>query len=287
MWNRIKWMPAANKVTALYQLIMIGLIVFNFPVVQWSGFWIAAHLLLIGIFIYTAPEPDNGWQQAVRFWNPLLVIFFNFSELHYLIHPLRPHDVDSLLIQLDHWIFGLHPTVWMEKIQFAALTEYLQLVYSSFYFLPLILVILLLRRKQNKDANFFVFVVVYGFYFSYLGYFMMPAIGPRFTLSHLQSTTLQGLWLTPIIRHTLDTLENIQRDAFPSGHTMITVLTMFYAWIFHRKYFWWLLPVGLSLIFSTVYLRYHYVVDVLGGIFWAAMVVASARPLFLRIRGRE
>ena len=55
------------------------------------------------------------------------------------------------------------------------------------------------------------------------------------------------------------------RDCFPSGHTEIALVVLLYAWRFERRYFCGLLPAVGLLLFSTVYLRYHYVVDVLAG----------------------
>ena len=56
----------------------------------------------------------------------------------------------------------------------------------------------------------------------------------------------------------------------------MTFLTMFYARRFHKKYYYLLLVIGASLIFSTVYLRYHYVIDVIGGLAMAALVILTA-----------
>ena len=81
-------------------------------------------------------------------------------------------------------------------------------------FLTIILAYILYRRKAYDDFDYFTFIIVFGFYLSYLGYFIVPAIGPRFTLDHLQTFPVTGIWATDAIRHTLDKLENIQRDAF-------------------------------------------------------------------------
>ena len=275
-----KQIRAADKTTILYLIIISFLILFNYDKVEYAGFWLIAHLIII-IWLWLTPIIDKGiFNKRYVFWNPIVIIFFSFSELHYLVHTIHPVDFDAMLIQIDFSTFGLHPTVWLEKITFPALTEYLQLIYTTFYFLPIILIILLLRQKQDAKADFIIFSVVYAFYLSYAGYFTIPAIGPRFTLDHLQTFQLQGLCLTPGIRLTLDTLENVQRDAFPSGHTAITVMTMFYAYKYNKKYFYILIVIGLSLIFSTVYLRYHYVVDVIAGFVLAGFSLFTAEFVY-------
>ena len=66
------------------------------------------------------------------------------------------------------------------------------------------------------------------------------------------------------------------RAAFPSLHAGVSLLTLVYAW---RHVRWYVLPLGIvvtGLLASTVYLRHHYVVDLLAGallvpwVLWAA-----------------
>jgi membrane-associated phospholipid phosphatase len=61
----------------------------------------------------------------------------------------------------------------------------------------------------------------------------------------------------------LMTIEGTIPDAFPSGHALIAMLVLVLSWRLHRRVFWWLLPFATGLILATMYLRYHYVVDVL------------------------
>lgn len=281
MKKLIKKIPrAADQVTILYQLLMIVLIIFHFNSIQYNIYFIIYHLLLVTFLLWLADAPENPILNWIKLWNPIILIPINFSELHYLVHPVNPFDFDKALIDLDYVLFGVHPTVWMERILNPFFTEYLQIIYTTFYFLPILLVYLLYKRQADKEFDYFVFIVVFGFYLSYIGYFLVPAVGPRFTIDYLQTTPLTGLWLTESIRHTLDTLENIQRDAFPSGHTEITVLTMYYAYFYSKRYFYVLLIIGTSLVFSTVYLRYHYVVDVFAGLILAGIVVIISPTVY-------
>ncbi len=273
--------PAAI-VTIAYQLLIMITVIFYFDAVP-GPFWILLyHVVIIALVLKLPFLPDQRWKWLKDFY-PAVVIPTNFSELHYLVHNVNPIDMDNALIAIDHWLFGVHPTVWLERLTHPLFTEYLQVIYTTFYFLPIILAVLLIRRGEYEKFHYFLYIIVLGFYVSYIGYFMVPAIGPRFTLDHLQSFPLEGLWLTGIIRHTLDVLENIQRDAFPSGHTEMTVLTMIYAFKYHRRYFYVLLIVGTSLVFSTVYLRYHYVIDVIAGTVLAFLVAWIGEWLYAEI----
>jgi membrane-associated phospholipid phosphatase len=62
---------------------------------------------------------------------------------------------------------------------------------------------------------------------------------------------------------------------------------LYYARTFHRKVFWWLLPLGTGVIVSTVYLRYHYVIDVVAGALVAVAIVMIAKPLHRVLGGTK
>jgi membrane-associated phospholipid phosphatase len=281
MKNFVNIFPrAADQVTIAYQLIMLLLIIFHFSSIDYGIVLALYHVLIVLLLFWLPNAPQNPIINWFKTWNPIVIIPTNFTELHYLVHNVSPMDFDKALIDLDYAIFGDHPTVWIERLANPILTEYFQIIYTMFYFLPIILAYILYRRKDYQEFDYFTFIIVFGFYLSYLGYFIVPAIGPRFTLNHLQSFPVSGIWTTDAIRHTLDTLENIQRDAFPSGHTEMTFLSMIYAYKYSKKYFYVLLIVGTSLIFSTVYLRYHYVVDVVAGILLAIGVLITARAVY-------
>ena len=99
------------------------------------------------------------------------------------------------------------------------LTDLLQVAYISYYLLPVTLGIALKLRADNRAFDRSLFLIMLCFYLSYIGYLLMPALGPRFTMEHLQHRELQGLFISGPVQEALNRLEGIKRDAFPSGHT--------------------------------------------------------------------
>jgi len=204
---------------------------------------------------------------------PTISILAIFDSLELIVHAVNPQDIDPLLIKLDFLLFGGHPTVMLEGIMHPLLTDALQLAYSSYYLMPFTIGIVLLAQKREPEFDYALFLIMLCFYLSYAGYLLFPAIGPRFTIVHLQNSELQGFVLTAPIQELLNRLEGIKRDAFPSGHTAIALIVLFLAFKFEKKLFWIFLPFVSALIFSTVYLRYHYVVDVIAGILLTALTL--------------
>jgi membrane-associated phospholipid phosphatase len=299
----LKLTPADKVVVAYVAAIALLILIFNYRIESW-GWLCAGHAVLIMLIVLVARWDRPGFPAPPRYvpspsrrvasspplrvitfihgWYPVVLIGLTYKELGYLIPRIHPHDFDSALASIDYRVLGVNPTVWLERLTWPPLTEVLQLTYSTYYFLPIILGVVLWRTRELERFRFWVFVVVLGFYLSYLGYLAVPAIGPRFLPAIVEDQTkpLTGVLLFTPLREALDRAEGITRDCFPSGHTELTLLVLYYAFRLHRKTFRWLLPFGMGIIVSTVYLRYHYIVDVVAGAGLAVAVIVIARPVY-------
>jgi membrane-associated phospholipid phosphatase len=230
-------------------------------------------LILVQALLFLFREKGELIHWTYHLIFPTISILAIFDSLEYLVHAINPRDIDPLLIRLDYLLFGGHPTVMMERIMAPLLTDALQVAYSSYYFLAVTLGAVLLIRKDEKAFDHSLFLIMFCFYLSYVGYLLFPALGPRFTMNHLQTTDLQGFFITRPVQELLNRLEGIKRDAFPSGHTGIALTVLYLSWKHEKRLFRIFLPFVAALIFSTVYLRYHYVVDVLAGFALAALTL--------------
>jgi len=186
---------------------------------------------------------------------------------------VNPKDIDPVLIRLDYLIFGGDPAVMLERIMNPFLTDVLEIAYTTYYFMAISLGVILMLHHKKEEFNRTIFLVLFCFYLSYLGYIILPALGPRFAINGLKDVPLKGFLVAEPIQNFLNWLEGIKRDAFPSGHTAIALTVLYLSCRFEKKLFRMLLPAVLALIFSTVYCRYHYVVDVLAGMILAVLTV--------------
>lgn len=279
---------------ALFLSILNAIFCFKIP--NWA-LDIAINLIYIGFIFSLAylhkTTKSKFWEQS-HYWYLVPTILFSFKEVGYMIKYIHMgKDYDQFLIAIDRFLFGTDPTHLLFNIANPVLTEVLQIAYSSFYFLPVILGIDLIINKRIQGLTYSTFIIVYGFYLSYLGYFLWPGIGPRFTLHVFENTSqeLPGIFATDFIRDFLNSAEGItkgalnpaalvQRDVFPSGHTQMTLLSMYLAYKFKAKSRRFIIPAGILLIFGTVYLRYHYVIDLFGGAVFMVLTLITGHYIY-------
>jgi membrane-associated phospholipid phosphatase len=243
---------------------------------------VALHVALTALLIFEVKFP-NPTSHAFRHWYPLPYVASCYKEMALFIPAVRTTDADRWLANLDFRIWGANPTVWMERIHTPALTEFLQIAYTLFVPAVMLVPVLLWLRRRYRDFQYYAFLIALGFLASYVGYLLVPARGPRFLLAPLQHAPLQGLWLFSRMQAGLDRLESAHYDCFPSGHTALTMLA---AWgsrmiskRLHRAYLFYT-PL---IIFATVYLRYHYTVDLLAGAALALLAIWTAPFAYARL----
>jgi len=257
----------ADAVTIIFLLFLSALTLIFYQHIPKAPFLISLYSIFFIAQIILIRFKNNGRFMGL-FYDlifPILCVLVIFDSLEWLVHYVNPEDIDPILIRLDYLIFNNHPTIVLERIMSPLLTDILQIAYSTYYFIPISFGVVLLLNNQREEFNRTLFLILFCFYLSYLGYILMPALGPRFTISHLQTTELQGLFIAEPLQKFLNHLEGIKRDAFPSGHTAVAVTVLYLAYRFKKRFFWILLPIVSALIFSTVYCRYHYVVDIIAG----------------------
>jgi membrane-associated phospholipid phosphatase len=280
-------------VYSLY-LSLVNIIFFD-KVEEW--YLLVSFNAFLIFFVFTIAYLDKNKSHflimQLHYWYIVPLILIIFKQLYFMVKPIRNVDYDHVLIEIDRWMFGFDPTVELYKIANPYLTELLQIVYGLFFFLPIILAVDLMINKRIGNVKYEAFIILFGFLLSYIGYILVPAIGPRFTLHdfYLKEVELPGLFLTEFLREivnsgesipggTIDAIDKVQRDVFPSGHTQMTLLTMYLAVKFKTKTKNFFLVVGTLLIFATVYLRYHYVIDLIAGFFFMVFTLWSGYHLY-------
>jgi membrane-associated phospholipid phosphatase len=241
----------ADTLNVSFLLFLAAITIFSRDVIPVSTTLVTVFIALIAaqIALMKYGRMNIVLSYAYDLFFPFFCILIVFEGLGYMVHTLHPKDMERFINPL--------------------LTDIMQLAYISYYFLPIILGMILKAQKDDQAFDRSLFLIIFCFYLSYIGYLLMPALGPRYTINHLQTLDLEGLVFAQPIQDALNRLEGIKRDAFPSGHTGVALTVLYCAYLHEKRIFWIYLPIVILLMISTVYSRYHYVVDVLAGILLA------------------
>lgn len=300
-----KYLHSADLLFIGFNLILSTInVVFSDRIPYWWLILLSNFLGSSVIFVMAYARHKVDWKpvRILHDWYVPVATFFTYKALYFMIAPIHSgRDYDDVLIAIDRWLFGVDPTVWIMEFANPWLTEITQIAYTLFYFLFLMLGYEFYRRHNLDLFHYFMFTCVYGFFLSYLGYFLLPAVGPRFTLHDfaMLDHELPGLFLTPHLRWFVNSGGSIppditnevairltQRDVFPSGHTMMTIILMYLSGRFKAKSRYFMYVTGVLLIVATVYHRYHYVIDLIAGALFAVFCIATSLTLYRFLKRR-
>lgn len=288
-----KNLRAVDMIYVLFHLLLTAVnLAFASSIPGWL-FLAVFNIALVLFILFAARNAGEGggrvWAVLHLFY-PAAMITVTYKQIYVLVPAVRPGIYDNVLIAVDRFLFGEDPTVFLFRFAHPVLTEFLQIAYVSFYLLPILLAVALVRRRRFAALDYTAFLIIYGFFLSYMGYFILPAIGPRFSLHDFYAINIElpGILLTNAIRDFVnvgasassthpDAARLIQRDVFPSGHTLVTLVSIYLAIRLRTRTRYVMIPVGALLIFSTVYLRYHYVIDIIGGLVFFGLTITTGR----------
>jgi membrane-associated phospholipid phosphatase len=225
----------------------------------WRGAIAAARAAKLGASFSTR------WWHFWRHWYPHIFFLFCFEELAHLMKLFSPHWQDAKLIAFDHWLTGVHPTIWLEQFVTPLRNECMQFAYLT-YFTYLLIVggILYFRREWHAYWSVMTYSMV-GYSIGYLIAMFFPVESPWFSLAGSWHAPLNGGPFTATINF-IEHYGRVRGAAFPSEHVAGSIAALWGAWKFRRWLFWVMAPMVFLMCASTIWGRYHYVADIFGGI---------------------
>lgn len=200
-----------------------------------------------------------------RHWYPHLFFLFCFEELGHFMRLVTPEWQDAKLIAFDHWLTGVHPSVWLEQFAAPGRNEFMQFAYITYFLYLLALGGILYHRKEWSG---YWSVMTYSGMAYAIGYVIaicFPIESPWFAMAGMWRGQLRGGVFTSLINF-IEHYGRVRGAAFPSEHVAGSVAALWGAWRHRRWLFWVMLPLAVCMCASTVWGRYHYVADVFGGV---------------------
>jgi membrane-associated phospholipid phosphatase len=214
----------------------------------------------------------------LRIWWPLLAMVASYPLVPAIIDGSGEADADFWLSRIDAALFlGHDPLLLAERLIHPALSEWMAFCYTSYGLLFILTAALFLLPSDERPARWFVTAASLTLAVGYVGYTLVPAVGPLFW----QKNFTRGLDFQYMseLKAMLHDRPRIARDCFPSLHTAVTLMILYGTRRWLRRAFWLMLPIAATIPVACVYMRHHYVIDVVAGAALAWAVIAALRPL--------
>lgn len=204
-----------------------------------------------------------------RDWCPFILLsacyFALFSNLMFRVNP---HTADAVLSRFDAAIVGNQPSFVLEKWITPGATDFFNFIYFSYVFsLPVVAIYFYVKREKavfRRVMMGYLTLMLMGI----IGYLCVPAIGPGSYFADRYAHDLSGHALSRGVDFIISN-GRVAYDCFPSLHVGIPLLLCFYLRDYLRRLFIPGLFYVLTMSVTVIYLRYHYLADVLAAYVFA------------------
>lgn len=225
-------------------------------------------------------QPSNlRWRARLLFYPIAMNICFLLMKS--AVPAIHPERVDALLRTVDDSLIGANLSLRLESFIHPAITEIMSFCYLIFFPNLFVGMIYYFIGDLALLKKFFTGLFsIYGI--GFIGYSILPAFGPYIAMADDFKTPLVGWfiskWNNAVVRAGTNGV-----DVFPSLHCAVSSYILLFDFRHRRWRFYFYLVPAIGLWISTIYLRYHYFVDLICGFalsafgLWLAKIDSSLK----------
>jgi hypothetical protein len=260
----------ATDIIFLSSLLFFSVITILFNA-QIPGTWtqVLKNMIVGLVYLGTIHLHQQTSSRALRFWIRMTSAQLMFAYVFPLITPLQliisKNWNDPVILNLEQAVFGVQPTIWIQKFISPALTEWMMFSYVMYLPLYPILCGILYFKHSELHMEDFVFKLAFANLLCDLGFILYPVAGPFYKIANRFTVPLKGYFFTFVGEYIRIHFQGIGAS-IPSPHCAISTIMWITAYRYHRPTFYMISPIILSIYVSAFYSRYHYLSDVLFGI---------------------
>jgi membrane-associated phospholipid phosphatase len=227
-------------------------------------------LLLAALPVVTYRDSSRG---LLKSWIPLVMILLSYEALNGVVGSLAASDGIHSLYGVDSFVWGGNLTGWVQSyFNSSTLTSAMILLYELHMPLVVVTAFAIWRWRRGVFGHYVTVMAIVSFS-ALVTFVLFPTAPPWFTgaakdlLANGNANAAPGLvsWLN-------GTILSDKFAAFPSLHTSYALVFGYFMVRLDKRLALVVIPIVGGILFSTVYLGQHYVIDLLGG---AGYVTAS------------
>ena len=206
-------------------------------------------------------------------------MFGAVDKLQLIIHG---RWLDDTVLAFEQRLTGVQINVWVQQFVSKPMTEWMMfsyVVYVPMY--PVLCGIIYYLRGELAMEDYF-FTLGLTNILCDIGFILFPVASPMYwpAIRSQFVVPLDG-WVWTYLGELMRKYLHFAGGSIPSPHTAAASVMWGMAYRYHRRSFWILTPVILSLYVSTFYGRYHYATDAVVGVFVAFLGFALAPKLMM------
>ena len=237
-------------------------------------------LIFIGLLLFALFLKARFSDQLFQLFSLMLVYAFLgkvYSETA-LLNTMFFEKQDALVSHWDEVLFGFQPALDFSKhFDSMIFSELMFMGYFSYYLMPIIII---LSLYKSGKLNHFGFLLIGSFVLYYLVFILFPVVGPQFYFDYPENHIQAQGWFAKGVK-LIQQIGEAPTAAFPSSHVGVTIVMLLFLNQYFKKLLIYIIPFAIVLLFSTVYIKAHYAVDVFAGIISGWLIYKTLNSIYL------
>lgn len=228
-------------------------------------------LVFIFFISFTNDKYDNRALIFIRNFYPLFLLPYFYRETAYMNNIIF-NNLDPYFAHIEQLIFGCQVSIEFSKLfPQKWFNELMNFGYFSYYFLTIIVCFVVYLTNRTKSFKV-IFIVATSFYIYYIIFSLFPVAGPQFYFKESLAKIPDAYFFSDAVKF-VQKIGEVPTGAFPSSHVGMALIFLYLSFKYSRKLFYYILPIVIILCFSTVYIKAHYLIDVIAGMISSPIIL--------------
>lgn len=218
--------------------------------------------------------------KTLRLFLPFLFLGPIYKETDYLNNLIFINDFDPFFSTIEYIIFGCQPSI-LFSIEFNNnfFAELMYFGYFSYYLMVIGVPLYLYFRVGKNIGEKFVFIIILSFIIYYIIFIILPVAGPQYYFKN----DLSDLHTGYLFGHLISIIQSYGEGptaAFPSSHVSIYLIIVWASFKHAKKLMLITIPIAFLLIMATVYIRAHYLIDVMAAFIITPIIFMVSESIY-------
>jgi hypothetical protein len=228
----------------------------------------------------------EGWRRSLIYrFGVFFPVVLSYFEMGVALPALANPLADGRLLAIDEALFGVTPAVWFDQFNTRPIVEWISFFYYSYFWLMAIMLLPALFFDRGQRLRELMVGAVCVCTLGHLGYTLVTGAGPYAFMEF--DRPLDGGLFWGLVVQTVESA-GAGLDIFPSLHTAYPTYYALHAFGNRdSKVFRFTWPIvaffAANMMIATMFLRWHYFIDVVAGL---ALAIA-ARKIAVVVARRE
>jgi len=228
------------------------------------------------------PGPRRALLYRFGSFFPVVLSYF---EMGVALPALQNQLLDGRLLAIDEALLGITPAAWFEAFNTRVVVEWFSFFYYSYFWLMAAMLLPALFFDRGQRLRELMAGAVLVATCGHVGYTLVTGAGPVAFIEF--SAPLDGGLFWGLVVQTVESA-GAGLDIFPSLHTAYPTYFALHAFgNRHTKAFrhtWWIVAFfTANIVIATMFLRWHYFIDVVAGL----ALALAARTVAVAVSRRE